>query len=157
MKLGIYNVINNPLPQLATIKEIDVNEEDFEYDEKIVNIMNNYLNMDKLSSEYVYALSLTYNCIPRGIVLVSVGKCDQCNPDVRELATGLLLTGAEQFMCFHNHPGYNKKISKDDVNMTNKYKEIGNLIGIHFLKHIMITKDFYDYCNDNEEFELPFV
>ena len=149
MKVGVYNIINDPLPKLNLIKKIDVNEDDFEYDEDIVKMMNKHLKMDKLDSEYIYALSLTYSLIPRGIIQVSSGDNKGSKNNLRGLAIGLLLTGAEQFMCFHNHPGGSKKISQSDILSTEKYDELGDTIGIDFIRHIMITKNYY--CNCEEE------
>lgn len=157
MKIGVYDIINNPLPQLYTLKEIKIIQNKLENDEDIVQMLNSHLQMDKLNSEHIYALSLTYNLIPRGIIQVSIGKCDGCEVDLRSLAIGLLLTGAEQFMCFHNHPGGCKNISDADINLTNKYIELGNIIGIHFLKHIMITQNYFTYCiNKKENDYIPF-
>ena len=146
MKLGVYDIINNPIPQLYEIKNINVNEKDFEYDSKIVSIMNDELKMNKLSSEHIYALGLTYGLYPRGIVQVSVGKCDGCVCNIRDLAIGLLLIGAEQFMVFHNHPGFNCEITQDDINLTGRFRSLSNIIGIEFIRHIMITKDIYKTC-----------
>lgn len=148
MRIGIYDIINNPLPELYTIKEIDVDLKDFEYDEDIVGILNKQLKMDKLNSEHIYALSLTYGMIPKGILQISVGKCNKADADIRKLAIGLLLTGAEQFMCFHNHPGGNKEISINDRLMTNRYKEIGDILDIDFIRHLMITQDYYSICKE---------
>lgn len=153
MKIGIYDIINNPLPQLMTIREVEVNQNDFQSDEGIVNIFNKQLQMNKLNSEHIYALSLTYGLIPKGIIQVSVGKCDGCEANLRGLAIGLLLTGAEQFMCVHNHPGGNKQISQGDRKLTQKYKEIGNLLDINFIKHIMITQNYFAYCDIKQ---IPF-
>lgn len=157
MKIGIYDIVNNPLPQLMTIKKVEVNQNDFQSDEDIVNIFNKQLQMDKLNSEHIYALSLTYGLIPKGIIQVSVGKCDGCEANLRGLAIGLLLTGAEQFMCLHNHPGGCKNISDADIDLTNKYIELGNIIGIHFVKHIMITQNYFTCCiNKKENDYIPF-
>lgn len=156
MKLGVYDIINNPLPQLNLIKEIEVNKKDFEYDEDIVKIMNKHLKMDKLSSENIYALSLTKGGLPRGIIHVSKGKCDSAECDMRGLAIGLLLTGAESFMCFHNHPGGSKEISDNDINATKNYKELGNLIGVYLIRHIMITQNFFSSCEDPGDSYIPF-
>ena len=100
MKRGVYDIVNDPLPKLYKIKDITVNQEDFEYDEDIVKIINKHLKMDKLDSEHMYALSLTYGLIPRGIIYVSKGDNESCKANLRGLAIGLLLTGAEQFICF---------------------------------------------------------
>lgn len=156
MKIGVYDIINNPLPQLYLIKEINVNSNDFDSDENIVYMLNRHLKMDKLNSEHIYALSLTYSNNPKGIIQISVGKCDSCDADLRGLATGLLLTGAEQFMCFHNHPGGNRNISEADIKLTQRYKELENTIGIRFIRHIMITQDYYANCIDYNDNHIPF-
>ena len=148
MKIGVYDVINDPLPQLYKIKEININQQDFEYDEDIVKIFNKHLKMNKLDSEHMYALSLTYGLIPKGIIQVSMGDNNGCKPNLRGLAIGLLLTGAEQFMCFHNHPGGNKNISNKDKILTEQFDMLGDCIGIQFLRHIMITKDYYCICEE---------
>lgn len=148
MKIGVYDIINDPLPQLYKIKDIVVNKNDFQYDKNIVNVMNTQLMMNKLDSEHIYALSLTYGLIPRGIIQISVGTCEESIVDIRELAIGLLLTGAEQFMCFHNHPGGNKNVSEEDKLLTKQYNIIGNFLGINFIKHIMITQNYYCECKE---------
>ena len=155
MTLGVYEIINDPIPQLFKIRDIQVNKNDFFEDDNIVRVLNKKLMVDKLSTEHFYALSLTYSCIPRGIIQVSVGKCDECVVSRRDLAIGLLLTGGEQFMVFHNHPGGCKNISKSDIQLTKECDEIGKLIEIKFLRHIMITQDYYTYCNYEEK--MPFA
>lgn len=156
MKTYIYNIINNPLPKLNIIKTINVIEEDFKYYDRIVKILNKQIKMNKLTSEHIYALALTNSLYPKGIIEVAKGNSNKCDSNIRELAIGLLLTGAEQFMVFHNHPGYTKEISEGDIYMTQKYRELGNLIGIDFIEHIMITKDCYMECISDEEKQLPF-
>lgn len=151
MNIRLYDIINNPNPQLYPIKQIEVKEKDFEYDEGIVAIMNRHLQMDKLASEHIYVLGLTYSLYPRGILQLNIGTSNSCPVDMKKLATGLLLMGAEQFMCFHNHPGYERKISDVDIQLTEKYKELSRIIDINFLKHIMITKDYYTECVDETE------
>lgn len=156
MKIGVYVVKNDPLPKLLKLKEVNITKEQLKSYEDIVEIFNNNLSMDKLSSENIYALSLTFGMNPKGIIHVASGKCDSCDADLRGLAIGLLLTGAEQFICFHNHPGGNKAITDKDIQLTKTYREIGDLIGIKFLNHIMITQNYFDYCDDKYD-EIPFV
>ena len=155
MKISVYTIINNPLPQLYKVNKFSVTKEELESYGNIVNMLNKNLKVDKLSSENIYALSLTYGMIPRGIIHVSSGKCDSCDVNIRDLAIGLLLTGAEQFICFHNHPGGNREISVSDLKLTEQYRTLGKIIGIEFLKHIMITQDYFDYCEEDDD-ELPF-
>ena len=151
MKCELYDILNNPKPTLRTIKSFNVHEDVFQYDTSIVEFLNRSLQIDKLSAEHIYALSLDASLTPKGLILVSIGKCDSCELNMKALATGLLLTGAEQFMCFHNHPGGSKTVSYNDRVMTNRYRELGQLLDISFLKHIMITQGYYTICEDVDE------
>lgn len=146
MKVGVYDIINNPLPQLRLLREITIYKKDLEYDEDIVNMLNRELLFDKLDSEYTLALSLTYGLIPRGIIQLSMGSNTKANKNIRGLGIGLLLTGAEQFLCFHNHPGGNKNVSLQDKLLTTEYDNLGDCIGVEFIRHIMVTKDYYEIC-----------
>ena len=148
MEIGVYDIINNPLPELYLIKNLKVDVNDFEYDEDIVNVMNKHLLLDKLNSEHIYALGLTRGLIPKGIIMVSVGDDKESKVDIRGLAIGLLLIGAEQFMVFHNHPGENKEVSILDQLSTNQYKELSDIIGIKFIRHLMVTKDYFCECKE---------
>ena len=152
----LYDIINDPNPSLRMIKSFNVASSVFQYDKTIVDFLNNILQLDKLSAEHIYALSLNMSLNPKGIILVSIGKCDTCEPNMKALATGLLLTGAEQFMCFHNHPGGSKEVSYDDRVMTNRYKELGELLDISFIKHIMITQGYYAVCEEVDECKYIF-
>ena len=154
MKLGIYEIINTPLPKLYKQREIIVNEEDFKYEDEIVKILNKHLKMDKLSSEHFYAVSLTTSLYPKGILQLNIGSFNETIINKRDLAIGLLLTGAERFYIFHNHPGYEKKPSNEDIKITNEVQNLSNIIGVDFDKHIVITKNHYEECKLKEK--LPF-
>lgn len=146
MKIGVYNIINDPLAKLNLEREIDIEKEDLKEIDNIVEVLNKQLLFNKLSSEHIYAVGMTYGLIPKGIIHVSSGTCEGVEVDLRGLATGLLLMGAEQFMCFHNHPGGNNKVSKEDIELSDTYMRLGELIGIKYLDHIMVTQDKWYYC-----------
>lgn len=154
LKVGLYDIINDPIPKLYKIKDLNISKGVMEYDSEIVNELNDNLLLDKLSSEHVYVLSLTYGNYPRGIVQLSIGKCDESSVDMRNLAIALLLTGAEQFMCFHNHPGGNKIISKSDMLLTDKFLDLGELLDIKFIRHLMITRNYYCECPPTNNKEI---
>ena len=156
IKLGIYDVINDPLPQIIKIKDIIVNEDDFQYESRMVDIMNEKLYMDKLSVEHAYAIALTASLYPRGILQCNIGDCKGVKIDSRLLGTGLLLLGAERFYLFHNHPGYSKEISLEDKKITDRLAELGDLIGIELEEHVMITKDYWERCSGMVDEKLPF-
>lgn len=146
MKVGVYDIINDPLPKLHLIKEINISKKDSEYDRDIVKMLNRELQFNKLDSEYALALSLTFGLDIRGIIQLSMGNNQRTNENIRGLGIGLLLTGAEQFMCFHNHPGGNRTVTDADRLLTRKYMELGECLGITFIRHLMITKGAYKNC-----------
>lgn len=50
---------------------------------------------------------------------------------------------ASAIICLHNHPSGNVIPSKEDINMTKKLVEIGNLFGIKVVDHIIVGSDKY--------------
>lgn len=151
MKLGIYDIINDPLPQLYKIKDIIINKNDCYEHDNIVKMLNKHLKMDKLSTEHFYALALTYDFEPKAILQINIGDNRGVNVDMKKLGTGLLLSGGERFLCFHNHPENCRNISQSDINITRKIETLAEVIGIYFDAHIMITKGFWNYCKGTDD------
>ena len=50
---------------------------------------------------------------------------------------------AVSIICVHNHPSGKVFPSKDDMNLTKKLVDIGNLTGVKVLDHIIVSKDKY--------------
>ena len=46
-------------------------------------------------------------------------------------------------ICFHNHPSGNVFPSLADVELTKKLKEIGDLLGVSLIDHVILAKDKY--------------
>jgi len=50
---------------------------------------------------------------------------------------------ATSIICVHNHPSGNVIPSGDDIKVTNRLKEIGNLMGIKLIDHVIVSKGGY--------------
>ena len=151
MIINLYEVINNPLPKLNIIKEIETEDKDiFKYTDKTVDFLNKYLHMNKLTSESIYAISLSSQLDCNGIIFVAKGTCTSCNNNFRELAQGLLLTGAETFEVYHNHPSGCTEPSDNDCKTTDSYVDLADILGINFEGHYLIAKDTYKECKGKE-------
>ena len=50
---------------------------------------------------------------------------------------------ASSFVCIHNHPSNNPIPSKEDIITTKRLSEIGKLLGIPLVDHIIIGIDNY--------------
>ena len=51
----------------------------------------------------------------------------------------------------HNHPGGNALPSKQDLDVTNNLIEVGKLLGIKVVDHIIICKEnYYSFLENND-------
>lgn len=76
-----------------------------------------------------------------GVIEISRGGKTQTIVDMRVVFSQLLIANATQFLCFHNHPSGVARPSDEDVKMTKKLKEAGQLLQIHLVDHIVVTQD----------------
>ena len=51
---------------------------------------------------------------------------------------------ASSFIACHNHPSGNLKASNADIDVTERLQEVGKLVGINIIDHLIITKDSYN-------------
>ena len=69
---------------------------------------------------------------------VSVGSLNQCLVNVREVLKSALLSSAAAILLIHNHPTGDPAPSNEDIVITKRLKEAGELIGIPVLDHIIV-------------------
>lgn len=68
----------------------------------------------------------------------------------REIFKFAYLLSASYIICIHNHPSGNASPSKNDIILTNKIKNIGEIHGIGLLDHIIIgNNNYYSFYEDN--------
>ena len=73
-----------------------------------------------------------------GIKTVSVGTLDASIVHPREVFKTAILNSAKSIMIFHNHPSGDTTPSGEDINITKRLVESGNLLGIKVLDHIIL-------------------
>jgi DNA repair protein RadC len=71
-------------------------------------------------------------------VIVSVGALDGTVVQPRDVFREAATTGAPAIVVFHNHPSGDPAPSEDDVHLTERLMEAGDLIGIDVLDHIVL-------------------
>ena len=74
---------------------------------------------------------------------VSVGSLNQSIVHAREVLKAALLSSAAALLLVHNHPSGDPQPSSEDLNITRRLKEAGDLIGIPVLDHIIIGEGQY--------------
>lgn len=105
---------------------------------------------DKLQ-EYFYCIYLN---TAKNVIkdkLLFIGTINQSLVHPREIFKEAYLISASGIICVHNHPAGSIYPSKEDIKLTNKLVEIGNLLGIKIIDHVIITKDnYYSFFENND-------
>jgi DNA repair protein RadC len=84
-----------------------------------------------------------------GLEEVSVGVLNSAPIHPREVFKGLILANAAAFIGVHNHPSGEPTPSLEDIAVTRKLREAGQLLGISLLDHIVLGREsFTSLCEE---------
>ena len=75
---------------------------------------------------------------PTNISVVSVGSLNKAIVHPREVFKTAILSNAASIMAFHNHPSGDTTPSQQDIQLTHRLYEAGELLGIKLLDHLII-------------------
>ena len=91
--------------------------------------------------EVCYVLLLTTPLTLIGYHQVSRGSLDATSMHPREVFKAAVLANAASIVLVHNHPSGDPTPSRDDLDLTKRLKDAGELLGIEVLDHIIIGHD----------------
>ena len=75
---------------------------------------------------------------PTNISVVSVGTLNKAIVHPREVFKTAILSNAASIMAFHNHPSGDTEPSQQDIQLTQRLVEAGELLGIKLLDHLCL-------------------
>ena len=75
---------------------------------------------------------------PTNLSVLSVGSLNKAIVHPREVFKTAILSNAASIMAFHNHPSGETTPSQQDIQLTNRLYEAGELLGIKLLDHLII-------------------
>lgn len=112
----------------------------------IANIIQDILiteNEIDQSKEHFWSIGL--NCRNRieYIELVSLGTLTNGLIHPRETYRLAVMKGVASIIVCHNHPSGETEPSREDILITERLKNAGDILGIKLLDHIIITGDSY--------------
>ncbi len=113
---------------------------------EVVGIMGEI--MCEFDREVVCVVNLRNDLKPINIHFASVGTLNEAMVHPRELLKASILSNASSVMFIHSHPSGNLLPSKEDIRMTDRMDEIGKLMGIHLVDHIIVggnNKEFFSF------------
>ena len=135
---------NLSILNLKVVKEKEVNyngnweNKKINGPEKVVDVAINVLELHEQAEESFYIFTLDTKCQINGIFEVSRGSLNASIVHPREIFKRALMQNANCIMLLHNHPSGDPAPSTEDINVTNRLIDAGNIIGIKVLDHIVI-------------------
>lgn len=91
-----------------------------------------------LDREHFGVLMLNTRNEPIGWHIVSIGCLNGTNVHPREVFKAALLASAAAMIAAHNHPSGDPSPSREDIDLTRRLVEVGKLIGISVIDHIIV-------------------
>ena len=101
------------------------------------------IHLSDLRTEEFWALFLNQNNRVLHISQLTQGGINQSLVDLRVLFKIAMDHFATGIIVSHNHPSGNLKPSQEDIGITKKIKEAGELLNIQLLDHLIITQNSY--------------
>ena len=77
-----------------------------------------------------------------GLNTVSIGTLNSSAVHPREVFKPAIVIGAASIILCHNHPSGDPTPSKEDVDVTSRLKQAGEILGIEVLDHVVIGDTF---------------
>jgi DNA repair protein RadC len=85
------------------------------------------------------------------IELISLGTTTSTPVEPMQVYRVAVLKGATSMVLVHNHPSGEVKPSKEDIDITDRLIQVGNILGIKVLDHLIIGEKTYNSLNDTGE------
>ncbi len=93
--------------------------------------------------EHFYVMHLTIRNQIKMVELVNVGVLTFSPVHPRETFRRAAMAGSAAIIIAHNHPSGEADPSDEDTKLTKHIFEVGKILGIDMLDHIIFTKDRY--------------
>lgn len=97
--------------------------------------------LDEADREQVIVCCLDNKNQPVSVNIVSMGTVNSSLVHPREVFKTAVLSNAASIILFHNHPSGDPEPSQEDINITDRIKEAGKILGIELLDHIIIGSE----------------
>lgn len=95
-------------------------------------------NLHNLPKEHMVMFSLNTKNQIAGAHVVHIGSVNSSIVHPREIFQLAILNNATSIMIAHNHPSGDCKPSNEDITVTQRLKDAGDLLGIKLLDHLII-------------------
>ena len=95
--------------------------------------------------EYFAVLCLDTGLKINGYEIVSIGTLNSALVHPREVFKTAIKTNASEIILGHNHPSGDTNPSKEDIEITKRLKEAGNILGIPIIDHVIVGDGYFSF------------
>ena len=106
--------------------------------EDVAILGRDYMQIHDEPEEHLYMICMNTKNRVLGVFEISHGTVNSSIVGVREIFQKALLANSVSIILMHNHPSGSPDPSREDIAVTKKVAEAGNLLGVELLDHIVI-------------------
>lgn len=118
--------------------------------EAAIHVLGSWL--EQMDRELFCIINLRTDLRPINMNIVSVGALNYAQVHPREVMKSAILSNAASIMVVHNHPSGNLTPSKEDILLTDRLQQVGDLLRIPLMDHIITGKN-YEYYSIREQMD----
>jgi DNA repair protein RadC len=118
----------------------------------VFSVLKRYANA-KVESFYAVLLDGAHQII--SVKLITVGLTNRTLVHPREVYRPAITASATAVICSHNHPSGCNTASPEDIELTRRLREAGDILGIPLLDHIIISRTGYFSFTEGGLLEPP--
>ncbi|WP_275372602.1 RadC family protein [Clostridium tertium] len=110
---------------------------------EVYTALRTVFELDILAEEHLVMFALDTKNKIVGAFDVAAGSLNSSIVHPREVFKRALLNNAASIIVAHNHPSGDPTPSSEDINITSRLKECGEILGVKLLDHIIVGDDSY--------------
>lgn len=114
----------------------------------VFECMKAILNMERdgnVMQEHFWAISVNTKNVVQYIELVSLGSLSASIVHPRELFRLAIIKSSAALLLCHNHPSGDTRPSQDDILLTRRLVQAGEILGIKILDHVIIGESYFSF------------
>lgn len=116
--------------------------------EKVADFGRDFLRLHEETEEYLYMLCMNTKLDLTSVFELSHGNVNSSVVGIREMFQKALLANAVNVIVMHNHPSGDPTPSRQDIDITKRMKEAGQIVGVDVLDHIVVGQHRYTSLKD---------
>lgn len=105
-------------------------------------------NLTKKDREHFICIHLNTRNMVVGIEVIAIGILNACTVHPREVFKAAILNSASGIILVHNHPSGDCNPSEDDMKLTKRLVESGEMLGIEVIDHVIIGHEEFISMKD---------